>query len=330
MTTINIPSENYYCNLGSLSAIHLVGEQTDSYLQGQVSVNMELLSDTNALLACHCDFKGKMWNANYILRYAGGVDFLAKKSALNACINELKKYGVFSKVDIEDVSADREFIGLGGVDGDDIKTLLSKHFEGISEQHRSVVSNELGWVLTLNSSNAIRFICSFPKDSPALHELREQITEYPESFWDALDIVDGIGPIVDATSNEFVPQMFNMQALDAIDFNKGCYMGQEVVARTKYLGKNKRAAYILKSNSARDSNSTLPASGDILEKAVGENWRRGGTIVHVSHFDGVLYVLAVLSNDSEAGEQLRVKQQPDLILTIDDLPYIVNEKPEIK
>jgi folate-binding Fe-S cluster repair protein YgfZ len=69
--------------------------------------------------------------------------------------------------------------------------------------------------------------------------------------------------------------MLNLQALDGISFNKGCYMGQETVARAKYRGANNRALFVLSGTAA-----TQVASGDTLEIQLGDNWRRSGLVLN--------------------------------------------------
>lgn len=321
-THISTP-ENYFCKLNNLGAIQLVGEQADSYLQGQVSVNMELLTPSHSLLACHCDFKGKMWNANYLVRHKTTINFLITKSALPACLTELKKYGVFSKVEITDISESKVFLGMAGKIA---KAQLQLQFPELTDVHQSIVSNDNGWVLTINRNSNVRYLCALDSDTNDIDKIIGDITEQPESLWSSLDVTDGVAPVFETTSNEFVPQMFNMQALGAIDFNKGCYMGQEVVARTKYLGKNKRATYLMTAEIGKSNESISASPGNLLEKSVGENWRRGGTIVHASQFQGVLYVLAVLSNDSNTGDVLRLKETPNVSLTVARLPYSIEEE----
>jgi folate-binding protein YgfZ len=292
----------------------VTGEQAKSYLQGQLSTNTELLDENNAMLTCHCDFKGKMWNANYLINDGIGIDYLVQKSAQEACVAELKKYAVFSKADISQ-QEDVVFIGVGGKQAIE---WLKVYFPNLTDTHLSSSISQQGWVLTLNFSGISRFLCKLNLQSPLLNDLKSEIEETASVLWSAIDAVTGVAPIHGATSNEFVPQMLNMQLLEAIDFNKGCYMGQEVVARTKYLGKNKRATYLLTASNQYDA---VVEVGDLLEKAIGENWRRGGTIIHCGQVKEELYVLAVLANDTNTGDVLRLKSHPELLLKVQQLPY---------
>ena len=131
-----------------------------------------------------------------------------------------------------------------------------------------------------------------------------------------------MGNIQQATLGEFVPQMLNFQAINAIDFDKGCYMGQEVVARTKFLGKNKRACFILEGDC-----ETLPEQaivGKLLEIQLDENWRRGGVINRACFDNGRLYILAVMANDTEVGSVVRLKDT-EVHLKVCELPYTLSE-----
>ncbi len=318
MSSIQLP-DNFFCQLDEVGIISLSGEQADSYLQGQITANVDAITASVAGLACHCDFKGKMWNAGWLVRHADSLDFTVQASALPECLAQLNKYGVFSKVDIADSSEQKHLFGLVGQQA---LEALSALVEELPTQHLGVAHFANGWILALEGHEAMRYLlCT--QDPAALKELLASVPEVSAQYWYALDIERGIAPIYGQTSNEFVPQMFNMQALDAIDFKKGCYMGQEVVARTKYLGKNKRATYRLIATTESDSLTVEPSA--TLEKAIEDNWRRGGTVVHAANVENKLSLLAVLSNDTQVGDVLRLKEFPDALFTVAELPYELTE-----
>jgi folate-binding Fe-S cluster repair protein YgfZ len=98
-------------------------------------------------------------------------------------------------------------------------------------------------------------------------------------------------------------------------------MGQEVVARTKFLGKNKRALYILQSNKPLDAENIKP--GALLEKSIGDNWRRGGVIVRSSSNSKSTKLLAVLANDTQEDDVLRLKGSMETLRVL-PLPYSVD------
>ncbi|WP_343859674.1 tRNA-modifying protein YgfZ [Aliiglaciecola litoralis] len=307
--------DNFICELSTLGIISINGEDATSYLQGKVTNNVAQLTPDQAQLGCHCDFKGKTWNIFYALGGAQKIEFLCHPESIPASLAELKKYGVFSKVDFSDTTQDHQFVGMAGVEAE---KALSKLFGALPQQHLAVVHSELGYVIRFEQPKP-RFLVI--TKSQAANSLLEQLAEYvvDESYWEAMDIVAGIANIQSQTSIEFIPQMMNMQALDAISFDKGCYMGQEVVARTKYLGKNKRAAFILKSNLA----AQLQA-GDSLEAQVGENWRRSGTVLRSATLEDSTWVLAVLPNDTASDAMLRAKNNPQQTFSVEPLPYSID------
>ncbi|WP_342345842.1 hypothetical protein [Shewanella dokdonensis] len=110
------------------------------------------------------------------------------------------------------------------------------------------------------------------------------------------------------------------QALDGISFTKGCYMGQETVARMKYRGGNKRALYILKGQA---SVSVTPES--TLELALAEGFRPQGTILEAVQIDGQLLLTAVLPNDTADDAVFRIAEDPQSQLTLQPRPYVLEE-----
>jgi len=154
-----------------------------------------------------------------------------------------------------------------------------------------------------------------------LDKLAGQLQLTDSRQWLALD-VEACLPVIDsANSSQFIPQAVNLQALEGISFTKGCYAGQETVARAKYRGANKRALYWLAGKA-----SHLPAIGDDLELQLGENWRRTGTVLATCQLeDGQVWVQAVLNNDLTPDSRLRVKEDPAGALTIQPLPYSITE-----
>ena len=317
-STENTPT-NYLCRLDNKGLIELTGEERLKYLQGQVTANLEQLNADGALLSCHCDFKGKTWNVFYALQHQDAILMLSHQESIPGSIAELKKFGVFAKVDIQDRT--EQWRCLGGA-GAEIEALIKHKFAGLPSAHQQVLSNELGLVMCLTAPCKRYLLLLNTKAAESfINEYQGELS--PAVLWEQYDIQAGIPEIRSATSKEFVPQMMNLQALDAISFSKGCYMGQEVVARTKFLGKNKRAAFILLAEQAAEI-----TPGDALESQAGENWRRGGTVLRVAspaqevqHAPQQTWILAVLANDTEMGATLRLKAQPQLQFKVQSLPY---------
>lgn len=307
--------DNFSSKLNNLGIISVEGEEAISYLQGKVTNDMNSLTEDQVQLGCHCDFKGKTWNIFHAIKTANGVDLVCHQESIPTSLAELKKYGVFSKADFTDATKDWDFFGVSGKEAENI---LEEHFGQLPEQHRQVCATQQGKVIRFDTPHIRYLVLAHSKLS---QQLQQELTfsDAAEAQWEALDILSGLANIQSATSAEFIPQMMNLQALDAISFNKGCYMGQEVVARTKYLGKNKRAAFILYSEHTNELKA-----GDILEGKVGENWRRSGTVLRSATLQQGTYALAILPNDATIDQVFRAKEAPDQIFTIKPLPYNID------
>lgn len=140
-----------------------------------------------------------------------------------------------------------------------------------------------------------------------------------EKQWLCADIQAGLPSLSAETQNEFIPQALNLQAIEqAISFTKGCYIGQETVARAKYRGANKRAMYVLSGKT-----TVTPKIGSEIEMQLETTWRKTGTIVSAVNFGGVLWLQVVMNNDLEEGMHFRLPED-GTVLKIESLPYSIN------
>lgn len=265
------------------------GEDADTFLQGQLTCDVRKLNQNNLLYGAHCDQTGKAFSVFWLCREADSVFLIMHRTAMNGSIAQLKKFSVFSKVAIEDVSDDWNIAGVFG----DKAPAIATAFEGRAIQ---------------------------VADTPAQFLLLSQqpiSTDYPQPYWDALEIERVRPQLTAENSQAFVPQMMNLQAWDGISFDKGCYIGQETIARMKYLGKQKRALFRLSGKV-----TAKVTAGTQLEKAIGENWRRAGTVIMaVNRTDTHVDLLAVLPSDIETDTATRVRDDDASLLEIHSLPY---------
>ncbi|WP_145521792.1 tRNA-modifying protein YgfZ [Yersinia aldovae] len=305
-------------SLDDWALVTLTGADRVKYLQGQVTADIDALPADQHVLCAHCDAKGKMWS-NLRLFYRGeGLAFIERRSLLDSQLSELKKYAVFSKV----VIAPQPDVVLLGIAGTAAKTALAEVFTELPSTEHPVVQQGQSTLLHF-SLPAERFL--LVTDAEQAQQLvatlsgRAQFNNSKQ--WLALDIEAGF-PIIDSESSaQFIPQATNIQALNGISFSKGCYSGQEMVARAKYRGANKRALYWLAGHANR-----VPAAGEDLEWQLGENWRRTGSVLAATQLsDGTVWVQAVLNNDLDADSVLRVRDDVESMLTIQPLPYSLAE-----
>ncbi len=304
-------------SLEEWALVNVTGADRVSYLQGQLTLDVAALGANAHLPAAHCDAKGKMWSNLRLFHRGENLAYLERRSLRDTQISELKKYAIFAKVAIE---ADDEAVLLG-VAGFQARAALAGFFTTLPDAENPVVQQEESTLLWFNAP-AERFLLITSADkAQALRESLDGQAQFNDSTqWLALNIEAGL-PVIDAaTSAQFIPQATNMQALDAISFKKGCYTGQEMVARAKFRGANKRALYWLAGSAGR-----IPAANDSLEMKLGENWRRTGTILAACQLEnGDVWVQAVLNNDLEPDAELRVQGDEGGKLAIQPLPYALS------
>ncbi|PLK58154.1 tRNA-modifying protein YgfZ [Candidatus Palibaumannia cicadellinicola] len=135
--------------------------------------------------------------------------------------------------------------------------------------------------------------------------------------WLSLDIEAGY-PIIDTnTSSQFIPQAINLDLLNGINFKKGCYVGQEVIARVKYRGINKQQLYFLVGKA-----NYVPRAGEILEIKINNYWRSIGIVLAACLMqDNHLWVQAVLNKNLDKNSLIRVPKDMNSLLKLNPLPY---------
>ncbi|MBA5763861.1 tRNA-modifying protein YgfZ [Vibrio sp. 404] len=297
-------------HLSSWGVVTLVGNDAKSYLQGQVTCDVVQLEKTDSTFGAHCDAKGKVWSVFRLFHHNDGYALFEPKSLIEKQLAEIKKYAIFSKVEI--AQSQDVLLGLFGKDAEAVIDSLSPERGDVRpiEGGSAVKIDQQRWLLVLEQSHAISFIDN---------SIAEKVEQ---SLWRRFDIEAAL-PIIEQNEQcEHIPQALNLQALDGISFKKGCYTGQETVARAKYRGINKRAMFIVKGHTANELDEDLD-----LERAVGENWRGAGKLIASYRFsDGETMGLVVLPNNLESDTQLRLSSQPDSIWSIQPLPYSLDDE----
>lgn len=305
-------------SLEGWSLVNTSGADCYQYLQGQLTLDINTLTANTHALSAHCDAKGKLWSSLRLFPRAEGISYLLRSSVMDKQITELKKYAVFAKVTITPEPTARIY----GVAGSEARTLLANYFHLVPDATTPSITDgdcSLLWF----AEPIERFIVILHK---AQHQFDQVIAHQKienDSHWLALDIAAGLPTIEAATSEQLLPQAVNLQALGAISFKKGCYTGQEMVARAKYRGANKRALYWLAGPVA---DAKLPQPGDAIELQLGENWRKTGTVLHGAvSAEKTLHLQVVLNNDLSLEHVFRPLGAELCQLKIQTLPYTLLE-----
>ncbi|MDX2369966.1 MAG: tRNA-modifying protein YgfZ [Colwellia sp.] len=304
--------DTFLVSLDNYSAISLKGEEQTNYLQGQVTCDVNGSNDNNLLTGAHCNAKGKVFSVFRLINRNSAHLLIQPKASICGSMTELKKFGVFAKVDITPTD-ELSFFALVG---EQSTTILQDHFNQIPDSLTPVVQSNTTTLVYVAGKQA-RYLLI---DESSVLESKIStlgLPIYNATLWNLLEINEGFPQLSNVSSGEYVPQMINLQAINGISFTKGCYLGQETVARMQYLGKNKRALYSLKTQ------LTQPLENDdVIEKQLGENWRKAGDILTSYQADnGQCYLQAVLNSDLDDSTSLRVKSQPESRITVQTLPY---------
>lgn len=297
--------------LENVGMITVVGDDKKSYLQGQVTCDVVSLEKDQSTLGAHCDAKGKVWSVFRLFHHQDGYGMIQPKSAIDVELKEIKKYAVFSKVAIEE---SRDIIlGVAGTKADAFIANLSEENGDVRVINggTAVKVSDNRWLLVLTSQAAQSVIES------------SDATLTTQELWNRFDIEDAQPIVPAAAQNEHIPQALNLQALGGISFTKGCYTGQETVARAKYRGTNKRAMYIVQGATS----TSLTDEPIALERSVGENWRSVGSLLtHYQFSDNQAIGLIVLPNNLDDDTRLRLVSQPECEWAIAELPYSLDDE----
>jgi tRNA-modifying protein YgfZ len=241
---------NVLCDLSHLGLLEISGTDADVFLQGQVSNDVLMLNGSNAHYTAYCNPKGRMLALFLAFTHSNHLHLQFNRELLDPIMKRLKMYVMRSKVEIKDVSDSILKFGLNGPQASSmLEAIFNKDpkFSKTPTKDYELVTLESGAILKLPSVNdGSRFeIFSDAANAPLIWDaLKNNCKVVEKAHWELLEIQVGIPDVTLATQEQFVPQMLNLDILNGINFKKGCYTGQEIVARTHYLGSVKRRTYL--------------------------------------------------------------------------------------
>ncbi|MXP56678.1 tRNA-modifying protein YgfZ [Pantoea sp. Mhis] len=295
------------------------GKNSHSYLQSQLTLNINNMKTTQHYLSAHCNAKGKMLSNIRLFHYRDGYAYLIRYNLHQQQITELNKYAIFSKISITAASD----VVLLGVVGLNARLALQNIFKVIPCSDIQVVTEKDTTILWF-AQPAERFLIITTLIEAI--KLKKQLCNIAllndSKQWLALDIEAGF-PIIDLqTSGKLMPQAANLEALNAISFEKGCYMGQEVIISNKFRGINKRALYWLAGKANK-----IPNILSSLELQINNQWRKTGMVLSsVQINNDNIWIQSIMNADIKANSNIRITGDEDSKLTIQTLPYTLKNK----
>jgi folate-binding protein YgfZ len=299
-------------HLGQFGILAFTGEDARDFLHRQLSCDVEGLADDTGAYGAYCTPKGRVL-ANFVLwREPGAFNMLLPRSIVPGIQKRLQLYVLRSRVKIEARTDDLVVLGASGPAAADAVAALVGMPPG--EPMRVARRDRV----TIVSLAAERFLVTATSASaPQVWDrLASALRPVGAACWDWLEIASGWPWITAATQDQFVPQMANLELLGGVSFRKGCYPGQEIVARTQHLGRPKRRLYLAH---VRAEGIPVP-SQPLYSSGLGD--QAAGTVVNAAPAPGGGFdVLAVVQTASVAEDKVRLASRSGAELHFRDLPY---------
>jgi len=318
--------------LSHLGLLDITGPDSRKFAQGQVTCDVQQNThETRLLHGAHCTHKGRMI-ANFDLLNLNEDTLRLRLQAdtIEILQASLAKYIVFSKAKLQQPE-NIQLVGLIGADAyETMSGLLGESFTPDSGVHQR--GND-----TIMARGETRIECWLDTDSPLLQQLKPSHEKTALTQWLATDIQQGIGWVCASSTDLFTPQMLNLQtsAINGISFTKGCYTGQEIVARLHYKGKLKRHMYLFE---YRNTAPTKPQVGADLYKhgSATETGKSIGHIINTAKLESPLdpdqssdertLLLACVTDEAVANDDVYLDPNGDHKLLQQALPYAITNE----
>jgi tRNA-modifying protein YgfZ len=249
-------TENTVYDLTDYGLLKVSGLDAKKLLQGQLTCDVEKITPTASCLGAHCNPQGRIISLFYLFLMQETYYLLMPRNMVELSMAALKKYAVFYKVALSDAS---------------------HHFVIVGYRGKEIALTMQTANIAVHASRHI--IITDIKDKKSLWDTlvgKAQLADM--NAWKCLDIHDGIPMIYPESSGQFLPHEINLHALNGISFDKGCYTGQEIIARMHYRGKLKTGLH-----QARITETTLPPPGSDISFLQEDQTQMKGSLVYACH-----------------------------------------------
>lgn len=235
---MSLSVENKFIVLNKTSTIKVEGDDRVQFLQGQLTQDINLISQNKALYAGFCNPKGRV--LAFMLCYLNheSIHIQIDSSVQEFILQKLRMYILRSKVSLNLVNETFTCIGFVGS-----KALLAKKIQP-PKNYLDIIQSDGIMIMRLGiDDDRYQLMGETSKINDFMKLNFSEYSSMSLDDWNNLNILDGIPEIYPTTQEVFIPQSLNMDLIEGINFKKGCYTGQEIVARTHYLGRVKRRMY---------------------------------------------------------------------------------------
>jgi len=308
---------HFICDTSNLGLILVTGEDAQSFLQNQLSNDITEADENHFQLSSYSTPKGRMLGIFRVVKIDNGYLLITAKSIVTALLQRLQLFVVQAKVNLADASGYFARMGMQTSHAGIIDNKILPGNQGEVVQSDSLIVLHLG---ELEGQNRYLLLCLSADEAKLIWQgFEKNLSVSGFDAWRLSEIKAGIPAIYPETAEEFVAQMSNLNQLGGINFKKGCYPGQEIVARMQYLGKLKRRMFL-----AQIETNLCPVPGDDLVALNAEIVDGSGKIVDaVMDNQGVCFCLFIAQIKKALDNGLKLLNQPQANIKLIDLPYAV-------
>jgi len=278
-------------NLNYLAVIEVSGADSANFLQGQLTCNVNDLSDSQASIAAFCTAKGRVISSLIVIKTVDSFCLVLPASLLDKVLKKLQMYVLRSAVKLVDKREQWAVYGL-------------QIQESANPVEPAFFVNQSEFITIKLPSVLSRYLMIKPIQSSTT------VNQISDNAWHYQDILDGLPWFEFEQSEQYTPQMLNIDQLGGISFTKGCYTGQEIVARTHYLGKAKRSLFAAQSNQLLD----LPCDGCAVLDS--QTQQAVGHVLKAQHYQEQTYLLVVLQVTDVDSQALVLDDQQRNLITL--------------
>lgn len=303
-----------FADLSQLGILAVRGKDAAAFLQGQCTNDVVNLTATHSQLNGICSPKGRLLATFRVFRDDEGYLLSMPRQMLEGVAKRLQMFIMRSAVTLTDASDQSIRLGVSGPAATtELSALISSLPAAIDEVVRS---GEYTVVQIPGVQPRYEVHGPIAAMQKLWGTLNVRAAPVGTTTWQLLDILAGLPGITPETVDTFVPQMVNYQLIGGVSFKKGCYTGQEVVARMQYLGKLKRQMYL-----ARIKSDDVPQPGNDLYSPADKEQSAGKIVSAAPHPDGGYMVLAVIQIASQEAGPVHLGSSEGPVLAFAELPY---------
>ncbi len=303
------------CDLSQRGLIAIEGQDAFTFLQGQLTCDLNEISHSRSRLGAWCSPKGRVLVLFRAVQITNGVLLELPASQIKDTIKRLRMYVLRSRVSLKDVSDEFVRVGLAG---ESATELLENRYGSAPRSPDDAVAVGDDRLICLHGvAPRYEFIGDSAHAADLWRAAAGMLTPAGAKAWTLLEILAGVPEI--GQGDEHLPQMINLDLLDGVSFNKGCFVGQEIIARTHHLGRLKRRMYLI----SADVTERVDPDAPILAAASGSE-AAGQIVSSARRADGNgIIALAVLRIDAARTSDLRLANADGPRVQLLKLPYSI-------